>query len=67
MNDFTKKTSEELKRELLEKRSALRGFRFDFSGSKNKNVKEGRALRADIARINTELSRRAKEETEASA
>jgi len=65
MNTFTQKTAEDLKRELLEKRASLRQFRFGVSGSKTKNVKEGRILRTDIARIETELSRRRGEEATA--
>ncbi len=45
----------ELQRELTEKREALRAFRFGGAGSRVKNVKEGRALRKDIARILTEV------------
>jgi len=40
---------------LVEKREALRLFRFNISGSKVKNVKEGAAHRKDIARILTEM------------
>lgn len=40
---------------LAEKRHALRTFRFGAAGAKTKNVREGRAIRKDIARIMTEL------------
>ncbi len=55
MSDFKNKTKEELNKTLAEKRIALRTFRFNISGSKVKNVKEGMNLRKDIARIMTEL------------
>src|SRR5438094_117539 len=41
---------------LGEKRETLRVFRFGGAGAKAKNVKEGRALRRDIARILTKLN-----------
>jgi ribosomal protein L29 len=56
--DVKSKTTEELRRFVTEKREALRAFRFAMAGSKKKNVKEGRALRKDIARILTELRHR---------
>jgi len=46
----------ELKTMLDEKSKKLRDFRFEIVGGKNKNVKEGRGLRKDIARILTELN-----------
>lgn len=39
------------------KREELRSLRFSASGSKNKNVKQPRTLRKEIARALTELSR----------
>jgi ribosomal protein L29 len=51
------KTENELKQMLKEKREALRTFRFAMSGSKIKNLKEGQALRKDIARIMTVLNK----------
>ncbi|MEK7179112.1 MAG: 50S ribosomal protein L29 [Patescibacteria group bacterium] len=56
--DFKDKKDSELQKELYEKRKALRLFRFGIAGSKIKNVKEGRVLRKDIARIMTELNSR---------
>ncbi len=44
-----------------EKREALRVFRFGVAGSKVKNVKEGSALKKEIARILTETALRKKE------
>lgn len=49
-------TKEALEKSLSEKRVALRGFRFGTSGSKVKNVKEGRNLKKNIARILTRLN-----------
>jgi len=46
----------ELKKILDEKSKKLGEFRFDITAGKNKNVKEGRELRKDIARILTELN-----------
>ncbi|MCX6701911.1 MAG: 50S ribosomal protein L29 [Candidatus Zambryskibacteria bacterium] len=46
----------ELKSLLSEKRLALRNFRFAVSGSNVRNVKEGNALKKDIARILTILN-----------
>ncbi len=40
------------------KREELRALRFSASGSKNKNVKQPRTLRKDIARAMTELASR---------
>lgn len=53
MDDFSKKTMPELETLLIEKKEGLRKFRFDMSGSKVKNVKQGMTLRKDIARILT--------------
>lgn len=60
MSDFTGKTAQDLEKALGEKRAALHAFRFGLAGSKVKNVKEGRALRKDIARIMTEQNRSGK-------
>jgi ribosomal protein L29 len=56
MKDLTNKKTEELKTILLEKKVALRNFRFGISGSKTRNMKEGKNLRKDIARILTVLN-----------
>ena len=55
--DITTKTPADLKKMLSEKREALRVFRFGAAGAKTKNVREGRAIRKDIARILTSLNR----------
>jgi ribosomal protein L29 len=57
MTEFKGKTEKDLKKLLADKRKALQTFRFNISGSKTRNVKEGRGLRKDIARIMTELNR----------
>ncbi len=56
MKDFKNKTEKELKALLGEKRVALRNFRFSVAGSKVKNIKEGYAIRKDIARILTAIN-----------
>lgn len=53
MEEYTNKTIAELNKLVAEKREALRLFRFGNSGSKSKNVKEGRTIRREIARILT--------------
>jgi ribosomal protein L29 len=55
---FTNKTEKDLLKMLSEKREALRAFRFGISGSKVRNIKEGRALKKEIARVLTELNSR---------
>lgn len=60
MADITNKTVETLQTELTEKREALRVFRFGGAGSRSRNVREGRTLRKDIARLLTELNARLK-------
>lgn len=58
MTDFSKRTPEELRAFVAEKREALRVFRFGASGSRARNVREGREMRKDIARALTELRKR---------
>ncbi len=57
MKDLQQKTPEDLRHLLDEKREALRAFRFGTSGSKTRDVKAGRNLKGDIARILTLLRR----------
>ena len=59
MSEFKGKNRKDLVKSLLEKRDALQAFRFGVTGGKAKNVKEGRTLRKDIARIQTELTSQA--------
>jgi ribosomal protein L29 len=54
--DLKTKSGAELERLLSEKREALKGFRFNISGSKRKNVKESKNDKKDIARILTILA-----------
>ncbi len=56
MKEITNKTSADLNKLLGDKKEALRVFRFGGAGAKTKNVKEGRALKKDIARIMTALT-----------
>ncbi|MCK4918212.1 MAG: 50S ribosomal protein L29 [Candidatus Pacebacteria bacterium] len=56
--DLKKKIDKDLNKILSEKRTELREFRFSLSGSKIKNIKKGRSLRKEIARILTELTLR---------
>ena len=56
MKEIINKNTSDLNRLIAEKREALRSFRFGTAGSKTKNVKEGRGIRKDIARIMTELT-----------
>ena len=49
------KTPADLSKLLGEKRETLRAFRFGAAGAKAKNVREGRSIRKDIARILTAL------------
>ena len=58
MESLDKKTDAELTTLLAEKRSALRAFRFGVAGSKTRNVREGRALKRDVAVILTLLRTR---------
>lgn len=55
MSEFAKKTKEELEKDLVEKYESLRKFRFGVAGSSHRNVREGRGLRKDIARMHTAL------------
>jgi ribosomal protein L29 len=54
--DIKTKTAADIDKMLADRREALRVFRFGASGSKTKNVKEGRAIRKDIARILTAMN-----------
>ena len=53
MKEITNKTEADLVKMVAEKREALRVFRFGGAGAKTKDVKQGRTLRKDIARIMT--------------
>ncbi len=54
--ELQKLSDKELAKLLEEKRTAVRQFRFDISGSKVKNIKEGAGAKKTVARILTEIS-----------
>ena len=56
MNEINKLSDRELEKLLLEKRAAVRQFRFDITGSKAKNVNDGSNMRKDVARILSAIS-----------
>ncbi len=58
--DLSTKTAADLRKLIAEKREALRVFRFGAAGAKTKNVKEGRAIKKEIAQIMTALTAVAK-------
>lgn len=58
MDDLSKQSIEDLSKEVAQKRESLRKFRFGESGSRSRNVREGRNIRREIARILTELNKR---------
>ncbi len=58
MTDLTQQNTEDLKKSIADKRASLRVFRFGGAGSRTRNVREGRGLRKDIARILTEIRKR---------
>ncbi|MEX0930101.1 MAG: 50S ribosomal protein L29 [Candidatus Paceibacterota bacterium] len=55
--NYTDMSGSDLVKTLAEKRKDLREFRFNIAGTKTRDVKEGRNLRKDIARIHTALNR----------
>ncbi|MEX1026844.1 MAG: 50S ribosomal protein L29, partial [Candidatus Paceibacterota bacterium] len=56
--NYTDMSESDLIKTLGEKRAALREFRFNIAGTKTRDVKEGRNLRKDVARILTALHQR---------
>lgn len=54
------KTTEQLQTLVAETREKLRGTRFSIAGSVNRNVKEVKNMRKEVARALTELSARTK-------
>ncbi|MBI2610726.1 50S ribosomal protein L29 [Candidatus Kaiserbacteria bacterium] len=58
MADIKQYSVEDLKKEIADKREALRAFRFGGAGSRTRNVREGRNLRKEIAWMLTELRAR---------
>jgi ribosomal protein L29 len=61
MQDLEKKKDADLKKLLKEKRETYKNFRFGMSGTKTRNVKEGKDLRKDTAQILTEINKRKQE------
>jgi ribosomal protein L16 len=51
MNEFKNKTEKDLKKLLPRKRKALQTFRFSISGSKTRNVKEGKRFRKQLLKF----------------
>lgn len=58
MSEYKNKTEKEIAKLINDKREALRTYRFAISGSKTRNVREGRNTRKEIARLMTELADR---------
>lgn len=56
MKDLQTKSFKDLIKLLTEKKGALQVFRFGNAGAKSRNVKEGRQIKKDIARIMTALA-----------
>ena len=59
--ELRKKNTVELEKELSERIENLQKFRFGVNKSKIKNVKEGKNLRKDIARIKTVIKEKSNE------
>jgi ribosomal protein L29 len=57
MKELKNKSEKELHSLLKEKALALKNFRFAVAGSNVRNVKEGNAVKKDIARIKTLLNK----------
>ena len=58
MADLKTKDIAELQKQLADNREALRVCRFEGQGSRARDVRGGRNLRKDIARLLTELNSR---------
>ncbi len=58
MSSIKQQNIEELNAVLVETRERLRAFRFDSAGSRARNVRTGRVLRKEIARLLTEIQSR---------
>lgn len=57
MKKTSDKNKEEILKELKDGEEALRSFRFGIAGSKIKNVRDGRNIRRNIARLKTSLNK----------
>lgn len=58
MADLKTWSIEDLHKDIAAKREALRAFRFSGEGSRTRNVREGRTLRKEIARLLTQINSR---------
>ncbi|NQV93020.1 50S ribosomal protein L29 [Candidatus Kaiserbacteria bacterium] len=58
MATHKEKSNKDLIKMLNEKRETLRKFRFGISGSKTRDVKEGKNARKEVAQILTQLNSR---------
>ena len=58
MADLKTWSTDDLQKEIAAKREGLRAFRFGGAGSRTRNVREGRGLRKEIARLLTEMNSR---------
>ncbi|MEK7208309.1 MAG: 50S ribosomal protein L29 [Patescibacteria group bacterium] len=58
MSNYSTKSKEELTKLAAEHREKLRAFRFSMAGGKVKNVKEGKVIRKEIARLLTALNKK---------
>lgn len=56
IKDIKTKTPADIAKLVAAKREELRVFRFGGAGAKTKNVKQGRSIRKDIARMLTVLN-----------
>lgn len=56
MSELDTKNNSELLKTLSEKRKSLDAFYTSINGSKTRNVREGRGIRKEIARILTSIS-----------
>lgn len=56
MLEIKGKNNNELEKMLIEKREALSSFRFSGAGGKTRDVKHGRNIKKDIARILTQVN-----------
>jgi ribosomal protein L29 len=59
--DITKKTVADLKKEIADKREALRSFRFSIAGARVKDITTGRKTRKEIAQMLTALREKEKQ------
>jgi len=58
MADLKSQDKSQIEKLVAEKRESLRVLRFNRAGSRNRNVRQGRMTRKEIARALTELSSR---------